>query len=141
MQVSTDSNPQSRRRKPRMDLVHLRALLSTQPATSTGQVVAAWKEIEVALLRGMKIREVWAAAKLDGLDVPYNQFRVYVSRLRRRRLPASASELPRPASTSADRSRTAPSPSDPFRNLREEREKKERSGFDFDPFSINKNLI
>jgi hypothetical protein len=104
-------------------------------------VVAAWKEIEAALLRGMKIREVWEAAKLDGLDVPYNQFRVYVSRLRRRRLPASASELPRTASISADNSRPAPAPSDPFRNLREEREKKEKSGFEYDPFSINKNLI
>jgi len=141
MQASTDPNPQSRRRKPRTDLVHLRSLLSTQPATGTGQVVAAWKEIEAALLRGMKIREVWEAAKLDGLDVPYDQFRVYVSRLRRRRPPGSASELPRPASTCPDSSRPAQSPSDPFRNLREEREKKERSGFDFDPFSINKNLI
>jgi hypothetical protein len=119
----------------------LRCLLSTQPATSTGQVVAAWKEIEAALLRGMKIREVWEAAKLDGLDVPYNQFRVYVSRLRRRRLHASGSEPPRPASAGADSSQPTPPLSDPFRNLREEREKKERSGFDFDPFSTNKNLI
>ena len=142
MQASTDPNPQSRRRKPRMDLVHLRTLLSTQPATGTGQVVAAWKEIEAALLRGMKIRQVWEAAKLDGLDVPYNQFRVYVSRLRRRRLPALASEPSRPASTGADiSSRPAPPPSDPFRNLREQREKKEKSGFEYDPFSINKNLI
>jgi hypothetical protein len=35
----------------------------------------------------------------------------------------------------------APPASDPFHNLREQREKKKRSGFEFDPFSINKNLI
>jgi hypothetical protein len=32
-------------------------------------------------------------------------------------------------------------PSDPFNNLREQREKKSQSGFEYDPFSINKNLI
>jgi hypothetical protein len=35
----------------------------------------------------------------------------------------------------------APPSPDPFNNLREQREKKEQSGFEYDPFSINKNLI
>src|SRR5579862_9864651 len=80
-----ESNPPPRRRKTSSDLVHLRSLLSVQPATNTGQVTAAWGEIEAGLARGMKLREVWEAAKLDGLEIPYPQFRVYVSRLRRRR--------------------------------------------------------
>ena len=74
-----DSNAPPRRRKTSSDLVHLRSLLSVQPATSTGQVTAAWGEIEAGLARGMKLREVWEAAKLDGLEIPYPQFRVYVS--------------------------------------------------------------
>src|SRR5580693_778913 len=39
----------------------------------------------------MKLREVWEAAKLDGLEIPYPQFRVYVARLRRRRQKPSQS--------------------------------------------------
>src|SRR3984885_4425033 len=80
-----ESNPPPRRRKTSSDLVHLRSLLTVLPATNTGQVTAAWGEIEAGLARGMKLREVWEAAKLDGLQIPYPQFRVYVSRLRRRR--------------------------------------------------------
>jgi len=52
-------------------MIHLRSLLWVQPATNTGQVTAAWGEIEAGLSRGMKLREVWEAAKLDGLEIPY----------------------------------------------------------------------
>src|SRR3984957_13006553 len=83
--IPMDSNSPPHRRKARPDLVHLRSLLSVLPATATGQVTAAWGEIEAGLARGMKLREVWEAAKLDGMEIPYPQFRVYVSRLRRRR--------------------------------------------------------
>jgi len=89
----------------------------------------------------MKLKEVWEAARKDGLDVSYAQFRMYVSRIRRRRQrPASVAPQPT-ATTKGDSSLTPPVPSDPFLNLRLEREKKERSGFEYDPFSINKNLI
>src|ERR1700730_9291981 len=124
-----DSNPPPRRRKTSSDLVHLRSLLTVQPATNTGQVTAAWGEIEAGLARGMKLREVWEAAKLDGLEIPYPQFRVYISRLRRRRQRPStpAPQLPH-ALTNGERGLPAP-PSDPFNNLREQRERKEQSGF------------
>ena len=96
--IPMESNPPPRRRKSRSDLVHLRSLLSVQPATNTGQVAAAWGEIEAGLARGMKLREVWEAAKLDGLEIPYPQFRVYVSRLRRRRQqPSITAPQPPPA--------------------------------------------
>ena len=137
-----DSNPPPRRRKTRSDLVHLRSLLTVLPATNTGQVTAAWGEIEAGLARGMKLREVWEAAKLDGLEIPYPQFRVYVSRLRRRRQRSSMS-APQPphALRDEDLGLPRPHPSDPFNNLREQREKKSQSSFEYDPFSINKNLI
>jgi hypothetical protein len=90
----------------------------------------------------MKLREVWEAAKLDGLEIPYPQFRVYVSRLRRR-LQRSFASVPQPPLTLTNRTSDLPAPPlrDPFNNLREQREKKEQSGFEYDPFSINKNLI
>src|SRR5690348_11049472 len=118
-----DLNPPPRRRKTRADLVHLRSLLSVQPATSTGKVAWVWGEIEAGLARGMKLREVWEAAKLDGLEIPYPQFRVYVSRLRRRRQ-RSSTLAPQPphALTNGERGLSAPPPSDPFNNLREQRE-------------------
>jgi hypothetical protein len=137
-----ESNPPPRRRKTNSDLVHLRSLLSVQPATSTGRVTAAWEEIEAGLARGMKLREVWEAARLDGLEIPYPQFRVYVSRIRRRGQ-RSRTSGPQPANplTNEERGLPAPPPPDPFNNLREQRDKKEQSGFEYDPFSINKNLI
>jgi hypothetical protein len=136
-----NSNPLPRRRKTRSDLVHLCSLVSIQPATSTGQVTAVWGEIEAGLARGMKLREVWDAAKLDGLEIPYPQFRVYISRLRRRRQrPSTSAPQPPPTPKNGAQGRPAPPP-DPFSNLREQREKKKQSAFEYDPFSNNKNLI
>ena len=91
---------------------------------------------------GMKLKEVWAAASRDGIEMSYAQFRVCVSRLRRRlhRAPPSVPEQP-PQQRNADNGSPDPPRSDPFRNLREQREKKLKSGFEYDPFSINKNLI
>ena len=117
----------------------MRSLLSVLPATNTGQVTAAWDQIEAGLARGMKLREVWEAAKLDGLEILYPQFRVYVSRLRRRRQRPSTSEPP-PTLTNVEPGLPDPPP-EPFRNRREQREKKKNAGFEYDPFSINKNLI
>jgi hypothetical protein len=139
---SMDPTLKSRRRKLRSDLVNLRSLPSTQPATKIGQVIWAWAEIEAGLAAGMKLKEVWAAASRDGIEMSYAQFRVCVSRLRRRRHRASPSvpEQP-PQQTNPDNGSLDPPRSDPFRNLREQREKKQQSGFEYDPFSINKNLI
>jgi hypothetical protein len=110
------------------------------PGTNAGKVTAAWDEIERGLARGMKLREVWEAAKLDGLEIPYPQFRVYVSRLRRRQRRSTSPSQPPPALTSVERGLPDPPP-DPFSNLREQREKKKDAGFEYDPFSINKSLI
>jgi hypothetical protein len=90
----------------------------------------------------MKLKEIWEAAKRDGLDMSYDQFRVYVSRLRRRQRQRKATQpQPPPASTGRPDDGSPPQPSDPFRNLREEREKAKQFGFEYDPFSINKKLI
>jgi len=136
-----DSNPPPRRKRASANLTHLHSLVSVLPATTTGQVTAAWGEIEAALARGTKLREIWEAARLDGLETPYPQFRVYVSRLRRRRRePSKSAPQPPPAQTNAADGLPGP-PHDPFRNLREQREKKKLTTFEYDPFSINKNLV
>jgi hypothetical protein len=132
------------RKRTKSDLVHLRALQSAEPATSTGRVAWIWPEIEASLGTGKKLREVWDAARADGFDIPYPQFRVYVSRFRNRLLnhPPETARQPCAADKSAATSASAsPAASDPFRNLREQREKKQSTGFDYDPFSIQKELI
>ncbi len=139
-----DTTPQPPRKKSRSDLVHLRSLPSTQPATKIGQVAWAWAEIEAGLTAGMKLKEVWEAATRDGMVMSYSQFRVYISRLRlRRRRQRSAESQPQTLPPLANDATDTPasSPSDPFKNLRELREKKKQSGFEYDPFSVNKGLI
>jgi hypothetical protein len=71
-------------KRTKLDLVHLRSLPSAEPASRTGRVAWIWPEIEAALATGKKLREVWVAACADGFEILYPQFRVYVSRLRRR---------------------------------------------------------
>jgi hypothetical protein len=127
------------------ELLHLRSLPGAEPATSTGRVAWIWPEIEASLATGKKLREVWDSIRADGLDIPYPQFRVYVSRIRsrqsrqRRLEPATT---PRAAAeSSAEPQPQSPAPTDPFRNLREQRDKKQSDGFSYDPFSIQKQLI
>jgi hypothetical protein len=132
-----------RRRK--TDLVHLRSLPAAEPATSTGRVAWVWPEIQAGLSTGKKLREIWEASQLDGLQIPYPQFRVYVSRLRMRekaRELAKTACHPPPAPAQNEE---APAPQegsrDPFNNLREQRQKKQQTGFEFDPFSNQKDMV
>jgi hypothetical protein len=74
----------SLKRKTKAGLLHLRSLPAAEPATGTGRVAWIWPEIEASLSTGKKLREVWEAAFADGLNIPYPQFRVYVSRIRSR---------------------------------------------------------
>jgi hypothetical protein len=132
------------RKKTKSDLAHLRMLPGVEPATSTGRVAWIWPEIEAALGSGKKLREVWEAARADGFDIPYPQFRVYVSRLRSRRRNHPPEPAPQPCAAPKSAAASAsgsPALSDPFRNLREQREKKQSTGFNYDPFSIQKQLI
>ncbi len=128
--------------------MNIRSLASREPATGTGKVMWIWPEIEEALATGKKLREVWEAARADGLAIPYPQFRVYVSRLRSRQLrksPAESSTRPHAAVARAAEPQQpqpeSPAPPDPYRNLREQREKKQSDGFIFDPFSKPEQLI
>ena len=139
--TSKKITPKARRRKTRSELVHLRSLPSIEPATKIGQVAWAWPEIEAALTAGMKLKEVWEAASRNGIEMSYAQFRLCVSRLRRRRKPfLSVPEQP-PQQTSVESAPPTPPSSDPFRNLREQREKAKLSRFEYDPSAISENLF
>jgi hypothetical protein len=106
-----------------------------------GQLNWVWREIEESLASGIKLKEVWEAARKDGLEMSYAHFRVYISRIRRRRqrLSQNAQPLTQPHVRAADLQDSAPR--DPFRNLRELREKKKHAVFEYDPLAMNKNLI
>lgn len=92
------------RKRTKSDLAHLRSLPGIEPATNTGQVAWIWPEIEAGLATGKKLREIWDAARDDGLDIPYPQFRVYVSRLRSRQSRQRRSELEATPRAAADSS-------------------------------------
>jgi hypothetical protein len=109
-----------------------------QPVTKIGQVAWAWRETEAALVAAMKPREVWEAARQDRIEMPYAHFRVYISRLWRRR--SAQNRLP-PAGPSVRETDLSNPATDPFRNLREHREKEQQAVFEYDPLAINKNLI
>jgi hypothetical protein len=128
------------------ELSHLQQLVKMTPRTASGRVAAAWVVIKANLAAGKKLREVYEAAQRDGLGVPYGQFKTYVQRLRKRDLRhglqavSTHMRVQRPAPGVEPR-RDAPArqarpsqiaPSDPLRNVREQRAK--RKSFDYDPF-------
>src|SRR5215467_2620334 len=65
-------------------LPHLESLSMHPPPSQTGKIIWAWPQIVDALKRGWRLSDIWKALQDDGIEMPYNQFRVYVSRIRRR---------------------------------------------------------
>jgi len=128
-------------RKRKIDLVHLHHLTAVEPATSTGRVVWIWPEIEASLAAGKMLHEIWEATRRDGLNIPYAQFRVYVSRIRRRKLRGNPQGPGTATQASGGKAASGSTASDPFRNIRTEREKQETNGFSYDPSPKDGNLI
>ena len=130
----------SGRKRKRADLHNLRSLPSCEPETATGLVQWMWPEIEAALATGRTVKEIWEAARSDGMSIPYPQFRVYVTRTRRKaqgRHPRRPSERapiqPSPTKGVSPGAPEAPS-RDPLYNIRVQLEKKRQSHFDYNPF-------
>jgi hypothetical protein len=96
-----------------------------------------WPEIQAGLETGKKLREVWEAAQKDGMNIPYPQFRSYVSRVRRRQTkqgsPSSSKVVLQMECTLADETRGRAS-ADPLYNIRVQLAKKRESHFEYDPF-------
>jgi hypothetical protein len=119
-------------------LRRLGSLPQHPPPSKTGKVIWAWPKIADALSAGWRLSQIWEALREDGIEMPYNQFRVYVSRIRRRNLtvdppPANLPANPQPPAETAA--------SDPYSGIRKQRKLKHRSGFEYDPFSTDKDLL
>jgi hypothetical protein len=128
------------------ELSHLQQLVKMKPRTASGRVGAAWAVISANLAAGKKLREIYEAAERDGLGVPYAQFKTYVHRLRKRDLRrglqrVSTQACALTAGPEIEPRRDAPArqvrplqgvPSDPMRNVREQRAK--NKSFEYDPF-------
>ena len=135
------------RRKKKADLLYLKSLPSHQPDTDTGQVLWMWPEIQAALAAGRTVKEIWEAARQDGVDIAYPQFRVYVWRLRRWQNARSAGhptdsrhhDLPQPT----EKATPTPGkpPIDPLYNIRVQLERKRQSNFEYNPFPDPKDSV
>ena len=135
-----------------LDLNRLRTRLREKPRTKAGQVRQAWPDIRDLLAAGHRLKDIWAWLNELGVDVGYTQLSHCISELRlrdqaalsqtqdlrRQRTPVesdkqtAAPEQPGqddPASQARPLGNTA---SDPLRNVREQRARKQ--GFDYDPF-------
>ena len=122
--------------KSKPQLANLRALAATPPKTKSGQVVWAWPEIQASLQTGRNLKEIWDALQLDGIVMSYDQFRVYVSRIRRRFAKNTYVAVPpREASSEVNPPVGVSSPTrDPLANIRRELQRKQTSAFNYDPF-------
>ena len=112
--------------KIKAQLSNVRALPSGPPRTKSGQVLWAWPAIQASLDSGRNLREIWEALQLDGIEMSYDQFRVYVSRIRKR-LAQHPPAMPAPQVAEL----RVPEGRDPLANIRREQGRKQRAGFDF----------
>ena len=131
-----------------LDLNRLRTRLREKPRTKAGQVRQAWPDIRDLLAAGHRLKDIWAWLNELGVDVGYTQLSHCISELRLRDQ-AALSQSRRRVPEESDQQTAAPGPpvrddpasqarslgntvSDPLRNVREQRARKQ--GFDYDPF-------
>ena len=130
-------------------LTSLRSLTDEMPSTKMGQVRWAWPEIQAALTAGHTLQLIHKRLKEAGIEIDYRTLSLYIGRLEREGARQGLNQAAAPpagktnSSGGAVRSGTASekSPSDPFTNARQEREKKKKGAFEFHPFSTGKNLL
>jgi hypothetical protein len=135
-----------------LDLNRLRTRLREKPRTKAGQVRQAWPDIRDLLAAGHRLKDIWAWLNELGVDVGYTQLSHCISELRlrdqaalsqtqdlrRQRAPIESDEqtaVPEQPGRddSASKARLlGNTASDPLRNVREQRARKQ--GFDYDPF-------
>jgi hypothetical protein len=139
-------SPDGGEKRANNSLRHLAELPGLPPATAAGKVLWAWPQISAALERGWRLCDVWSALRKDGIEMPYVHFRVYVYRIRQRLArKATAGARPslaaQPAPVAPAKPAPPPAVTDPYASAREQRKRKRESGFEYDPFSNNKNLL
>ena len=132
----------------------LRKLSGEKPTTKMGQVRWAWPEIRTALAVGHTLQFVHRRLNEVGIEIGYRTLSLYIGRLGREQAlgrlqtitaatPAKNAAMPDPMKPQGTLVPTVAGQSgdDPFSNIRREREKKKQAGFEYDAFSMNKNLL
>ena len=132
-------------------LTRLRNLTTEMPTTKMGQVRWAWQDIQSALDAGHTLLVVHERLNEVGIEIGYRTLSLYIGRLQReqglvQRQPVT-SRTPERKQESVSLEEHCKSVTvsnglgDPFANIRQERERKRNAGFEYDAFSINKNLL
>ena len=135
-------------------LIGLRKLSEEKPTTKMGQVRWAWREIQAALAAGHTLQFIHRRLNEVGIEIGYRTLSLYIGRLGREqalaRLETITAATPAKNAAMLDpikpqrvpvNSETGQSGDDPFSNIRRERDKKKSTGFEYDAFSMNKNLL
>ena len=132
-------------------LSRLIELTAEKPTTKMGQVRWAWREIRAALAAGHSLRTIHSRLNEVGIEIGYRTLSLYIGRLERKLLQTANNQLAAPADTGkslpnglsdlADGRAAETATSDPFSNVRLDRERKKRAAFEYDAFSTNKDLL
>jgi len=129
-------------------LTSLRTLATEKPVTKMGQVRWAFPEIQAALAAGHTLRSIHERLTEGGIEIDYTTLSVYIGRIERqqtKRKPPNVAITPESVKTNSGAGAavmvTEKAAPDPFANIRREREKKRQKGFEYHPFSTNKNLL
>jgi hypothetical protein len=133
-------------------LIRLAELPSEKPSTKMGQVRWAWPEIRAALAAGHSLRTIHSRLNDVGIEIGYRTLSLYIGRLERQQGPnrtdpvtahgGTGKRLPDEVTIKAVETRfSTDAGSDPFSNVRLDRERKKRAAFEYDAFSTNKDLL
>jgi spermidine synthase len=133
-------------------LTRLQNLSAERPTTQMGQVRWAWPSIQAALAAGHTLQLVHKRLNEAGIAIGYRTLSLYIGRLEREQAMGRTHDV-----TAARHEEKTTSPGlsrpqvgvasgeqsarDPFANIRREREKKRNTGFAYDAFSTNKNVL
>jgi Family of unknown function (DUF5338) len=131
-----------------LSAVRRRAASPKRPRTKIGTVKWLWPEIHGSLEQGFTLKEIWQALGAAGVPMDYSRFAEYVRRFRKQaRLPVSleptaANDIAESRASAQDsRSNVNPaSAHDPFRNIREQKERQRYSRFEYNPIP-DKDLL
>jgi hypothetical protein len=133
-------------------LSRLAELPSEKPSTKMGQVRWAWRHIQAALAAGHTLRTIQSRLAEVGIQIEYRTLSLYIGRLQRQAIASgdkglAASPPVRKSAHNVSKgdflaSRVGESTgTDPFSNVRLDRERKKQASFDYDAFSTNKDLL
>ena len=132
-------------------LTRLQNLSAERPTTQMGQVRWAWPSIQAALAAGHTLQLVHKRLNEAGIGIGYRTLSLYIGRLEREHAMGRTHDVtaarhaektsPYPSRPQVGVARAEQAVQDPFANIRREREKKKSTGFEYDAFSTNRNLL